>query len=317
METGSLGRAKSSRKRKSAGTLVPSNVELIDLTGDDPTPAPKRTPRAKKRRREDSNPPATPERRLRRFRPYPPASCMDRLHRSRTQRMYVVGHTVGGTDEVPEISFDMVGTTGNLYKTVIGKVPSCDCPDATKGNQCKHIFYVLVNALKAPEHLQYQLAFLSDELREMYRGSPCAADKLLPPKTRVASRDPSRGTVPSASWNSRQTRPSFSAARPAGTTFTRSVSINGPPPHVLPVRAPWKFDKPNHDLESLKKDGRVNAEGYVNVAEQFGLSGKREWSSYSPWFNRRRRRGLSRYDEYGDPYDSDDLSCDSNGVPIM
>lgn len=107
--------------------------------------------------------------------------------------MYVVGHTVGGTGDVPEISFDMVGTTGNLYKTVIGKVPSCDCPDAMKGNQCKHIFYgmfftspsavmtypsstiiiysyflvlmaytVLVNALRAPEHLQYQLAFLSD-----------------------------------------------------------------------------------------------------------------------------------------------------------
>lgn len=107
--------------------------------------------------------------------------------------MFVVGHTVSGTDEAPEITFDIVGSTGNLYKTVIGKVPTCDCPDAAKGNQCKHICYgksgssanpsfgtiqlyplhyfyilfllmayqVLFNALKAPSHLQYQLAFLS------------------------------------------------------------------------------------------------------------------------------------------------------------
>lgn len=101
----------------------------------------------------------------------------------------MVGHQVGGSQEVPEISFDIVGSTGNLYKTIIGKVPSCDCPDGLKGNQCKHICYgmcsrpgalffqstptylfglfllmacqVLLHALKAPGHLQYQLAFLS------------------------------------------------------------------------------------------------------------------------------------------------------------
>lgn len=115
----------------------------------------------------------------------------------------MVGHTVGGTSNMPEISFDMVGTTGNLYKTVIGKVPSCDCPDAMKGNQCKHIFYgmfsassgtamaypssaiviysyflvlmayaVLVNALKAPEHLQYQLAFLSEVSWQSFCDTP-------------------------------------------------------------------------------------------------------------------------------------------------
>lgn len=108
--------------------------------------------------------------------------------------MFVVGHTVTEVDDAPEISFDIVGTTGNIYKTTIGKVSSCSCPDALKGNQCKHICYgtssplrrqlprtlvsllgnsamsellillaceVLVKALRAPQHLQYQLAFLS------------------------------------------------------------------------------------------------------------------------------------------------------------
>jgi hypothetical protein len=110
--------------------------------------------------------------------------------------MFVVGQTVSGTDEVPELNFDIVGSTGNIYKTTVGKVPTCNCPDARKGNQCKHICYgkpslfqhpcasmdysffllllslaslylslmanaVLVKVLKAPSHLQYQLAFLS------------------------------------------------------------------------------------------------------------------------------------------------------------
>lgn len=53
----------------------------------------------------------------------------------------MVGHHVGGSKECPEISFDMVGSTGNIYKVVIGKVPTCDCPDGLRGNQCKHICY--------------------------------------------------------------------------------------------------------------------------------------------------------------------------------
>lgn len=99
------------------------------------------------------------------------------------------GHGVKWIEGFPEMEFDMAGTTGNVYKVIIGKVPFCSCPDSLKGNQCKHICYgtyntplilsllylaivmsiitdstsyqVLVNALKAPAHLQYQLAFLS------------------------------------------------------------------------------------------------------------------------------------------------------------
>ena len=56
-------------------------------------------------------------------------------------RMFIVDYTVGGTDEAPEISFNIVGTTGNIYRTIIGKEPTCDCPDGLKGNQCKHICY--------------------------------------------------------------------------------------------------------------------------------------------------------------------------------
>ena len=92
--------------------------------------------------------------------------------------MFVIDRTRQGTDEVPEEVIEMAGTTGNVYHVTINKLPRCTCPDNMKGNQCKHIVYVryliqelsvsylmavkvLHNVLKAPEHLQYQLAFLS------------------------------------------------------------------------------------------------------------------------------------------------------------
>lgn len=56
--------------------------------------------------------------------------------------MFVVDRTRTGTDEVPEERVDIAGTTGNIYTITIGKEPSCTCPDARKGNQCKHIVYV-------------------------------------------------------------------------------------------------------------------------------------------------------------------------------
>ena len=58
--------------------------------------------------------------------------------------MFVVGRTRGGTEETPEEVVEMAGTTGNIYAVTIGLVPSCTCPDNRKGNQCKHIVYVLL-----------------------------------------------------------------------------------------------------------------------------------------------------------------------------
>ncbi len=60
--------------------------------------------------------------------------------------MFVIDRTRGGTDDVPEETIDMAGTTGNIYSITIGQVPSCTCPDNQKGNQCKHIVYVSSHA---------------------------------------------------------------------------------------------------------------------------------------------------------------------------
>lgn len=57
--------------------------------------------------------------------------------------MFIVGRQVHENGEVPEFYFDVVGSTGNLYRVKIGKLPSCDCPDAKfRGRgECKHVIY--------------------------------------------------------------------------------------------------------------------------------------------------------------------------------
>lgn len=82
-----------------------------------------------------------------------------------------------GTDDLgaPNESFDIAGSAGSLYVTTIGRVSKCDCIDFKMGNaasQCKHILYCTMTILKAPDHLVWQRAFLSAELKEMFDNAP-------------------------------------------------------------------------------------------------------------------------------------------------
>lgn len=82
------------------------------------------------------------EKRLRVFRKKAPLSYLEKLERATSQRMFVIDRSRGGTEEIPEETIDMAGTTGNIYSITISQVPRCTCPDHQKGYQCKHIVYV-------------------------------------------------------------------------------------------------------------------------------------------------------------------------------
>jgi len=86
--------------------------------------------------------PEDEEKRLRVFRKKAPLSYLEKLERATSQRMFVIDRTRGGTEDVPEETIDMAGTTGNIYSITISQMPKCTCPDNQKGNQCKHIVYV-------------------------------------------------------------------------------------------------------------------------------------------------------------------------------
>ncbi len=57
-------------------------------------------------------------------------------------RFYVLNRSRGGTPDCPEEEVEIAGSTGNIYKVQIARMPACDCPHARNGNQCKHVIYV-------------------------------------------------------------------------------------------------------------------------------------------------------------------------------
>ncbi|KAK5787673.1 hypothetical protein VI817_010170 [Penicillium citrinum] len=232
--------------------------------------------------------------------------------------MFIVDQRLGGTEDVPEMTFEVVGSTGNLYLTTIKKDPECDCPDGKKGNQCKHICYVLLHVLKAPTQLQYQLAFISSELREIKAGAPVNwnNESHPPAENNKGNRKPIEGDCPicfqemieteepivwcktSCGNNLHKECQDKWAAATGRSSDVRCVYwyililFIFQPPHlslclisqqrtnpIYPLsRAVWENDTPNlspESLRSLRDDvDNLNTEGYVNLASQFGLSGK-------------------------------------------
>jgi hypothetical protein len=141
----------SARKRKATSYLseeeYPSDSEFAiskaqdTLAGlsDDPPTKKKHSPKKEK----------DEEKRLKRFRQKPPQSYLERLSRVRSQRMFLIdrNRSMSGDGMNEEEVFDIAGSTGNIYQVRVGRVPSCSCPDAGKGNQCKHIIYVSISLL--------------------------------------------------------------------------------------------------------------------------------------------------------------------------
>lgn len=58
---------------------------------------------------------------------------------------------------------------GNVYTVRIGRHPSCSCPDAAKGNVCKHHLYIMMRVLRlAPDDpCVWQRALLSAEVTRL------------------------------------------------------------------------------------------------------------------------------------------------------
>ncbi|KAF8577250.1 hypothetical protein K439DRAFT_1664311 [Ramaria rubella] len=123
----------------------------------------KETPQAK-RQKTDLN----AEKRLARLKPSCPKAIMERVDRVMTQRFFMIERKrIEG--QLRE-EFKVLGSTGNVYTVIIDKLPSCDCPDATKGNHCKHILFVQLKDMLR--------ALLSTELETIFNNAPIAPNSL-------------------------------------------------------------------------------------------------------------------------------------------
>ncbi|KAG9239551.1 hypothetical protein BJ875DRAFT_436307 [Amylocarpus encephaloides] len=151
---------------------------LDESTGRDTSaPAPKRLRATAPQEASASNDTASiasGERRLRPFVEEPDEAYKKKLKKIKTERLFMLDRqkSVDKDGYICE-KFEIAGSTGNVYKTTIGRSPNCVCMDARmRGQKCKHINYALIIILKAPPNLCYQQAFLSTEIESIFANAP-------------------------------------------------------------------------------------------------------------------------------------------------
>ncbi|KAK2861145.1 hypothetical protein FQN49_004499 [Arthroderma sp. PD_2] len=267
--------------RRARKTWTPPAGDVVDLTGEassQETPQ-KGKKQARKSRKGDA------ERRLRVFRSKPPQTYLVKLERARSQRLFVLKRTRGGTEEVPEEYIDIAGSTGNIYQVVIGKEPTCSCPDSQKGHQCKHVVYVLYHVLRTHEHLRYQLAFLSSELRQIFENAPQDPTEAASTSNAKGNRKEIDGDCPICFMPFEAENESIVWCKAAcGNNIHKACfeqwvsSQRGKEVRCVYCRTPWqKDDMPS--MQDLLKQGKLNSEGYLNIGRSLGLSSLRGTST--------------------------------------
>lgn len=288
--------------------------EIIDLTADSP---PKSSRTTSKR---DSGAPAE-EKRLRRFRFEAPRSYLVVKERALTQRLTVLSRERGGTDEAPSEIVRVAGSTGNVYTIRIDLHPRCDCPHAVKGNQCKHIVYVMLRVLKAPEEIAYQLALLSSELRNLIKNAPPIPGVETNGKDGTetegedTNRKPVEGECPICYDELEDKEHTVYCKSSCGNNIhtgcmQKWIAISKGKATCPYCRAKWAQEIGiEGKLGALDTSNlQCNEDGYVNVARQLGLNTERDYSTYHQFWARRHlgsdgRRRRGRYeDDYYDDY---------------
>ncbi|TBU65607.1 hypothetical protein BD310DRAFT_943167 [Dichomitus squalens] len=113
-----------------------------------------------------------PEKRGAMFKKVCPKNIIERAVRVRDQRFYMIDRRRQGNELREE--FSVLGSTGNVYNVVIDKKPSCTCPDALKGNHCKHILFIFLKVLQVSQKSGhwYQKALLTSELEDIFARAP-------------------------------------------------------------------------------------------------------------------------------------------------
>ncbi|KAJ5744848.1 hypothetical protein N7533_009718 [Penicillium manginii] len=206
----------------------------------------------------------------------------------KSSRLFFAGYQVAGTPKNPQISFDVIGSTGNLYKTTIKEVSSCDCPDSRfrgRNENCKHILYVLVRALKAPEELQYQRAFLPSEIRSMLEKASKSlridVPTVTPAEENGSTRKPIEGDCPICFTEMTTDEMIVWCITACGNNiheeclkrwaaFSRDTGLR-----CVYCRSPWTTEKSpasGLDLEDLRSQKKtLGPNRYVNLAKEYGI----------------------------------------------
>jgi|SaaInlStandDraft_4_1057021.scaffolds.fasta_scaffold05022_1 hypothetical protein len=100
-----------------------------------------------------------------------------RKSRGKTQKLFLV--QIQKPKIKYERSFDIMGTTGNVYTVDIKKTPTCTCPDhKTRNRRCKHIYFVLIRVMLIAKYKEDQEEFTEDELESMIDEIPAIGNNV-------------------------------------------------------------------------------------------------------------------------------------------
>ncbi|KAI1279007.1 hypothetical protein F5Y07DRAFT_360175 [Xylaria sp. FL0933] len=294
-----MGSPSTSRKRKLPSTWNEDECGSAAEAKESKTSSPKKK-QSKKNEPEE-------EKRLRRFRKAPPASFDIIYERATEQRFYVLNRSRCGTPDYPEEEVELTGSTGNIYTVHICQEPSCTCPHALKGNQCKHIVYVMSRVLRARVDLVYQLALLSTELREIFANAPpISPDMDSNNHSDSEPHDPRRKTIegdcPICFTPFEGAEDTVYCRATCGQNIHKECfemwaatkRRGGRDSITCPMcRSPWEGDEDM--VTKIKNTGIVGEDGYVNVADQLGISPTRDESTYYDGPRQRWNEGIWGY----------------------
>lgn len=170
--SGSGSSSSSSHQRIGLRGIFQGNRAQSASSGSLPSsqePTPKRS---LKRKSSDSQAAAPEEKRLAPWRKACSSATLDRIDRALEQRLYLVKqeNVKSSMGTGPAKRFTVLGSTGNVYTVLVDALVSCDCPDAEKGNLCKHQLFVMLRVLRVPasSELLYQKALLASEREELF-----------------------------------------------------------------------------------------------------------------------------------------------------
>ncbi|KAI0053364.1 hypothetical protein FA95DRAFT_1579484 [Auriscalpium vulgare] len=288
-----------------------------------PAPTPTGEPRAKRKRttKDPDSPP--PEKRGAIFKKACPKNILERVDRVMSQRFFMIDRQRNG-EELKE-EFSVLGSTGNVYTVVIDKKPSCSCPDATKGNHCKHILFIFLKVLQVTQAsgVWYQKALLTSELETIFAAAPHAPNALAHQRVREAFARASGKTTTATS------AASTTKKRVPGPDDDCPICYEGM--HGLPDKKltfceecgnalhtecfqQWAKSTPNLTCVWCRAkwivpgpargggrgSGAGSSEGYINLAAAAGLSPQRDTSTY--YHGPRRGQRHYGYQAYDDEY---------------
>lgn len=172
----------SSKKAKAAASSSSSATSSPALGSSAPLPP--------------GSPPTRSEKRLSRYRSAPSKALLERMEMAQELRMFLLfrsplpripdaataaflpstGPGEGESTDHVLTEYYVVGPTGTVYSIKLTNLPSCNCPDNTKGHHCIHILFVLLKVLKVSpsDPILYQRALLTSELEGIYKSAPLA-----------------------------------------------------------------------------------------------------------------------------------------------